>query len=139
MAITTYEDIMAIKSILDTDSYLNKLGFVPENIYRKNISSEEVTKETMGIYIYASAPDGAVKGLASRQVITINIIAEESKVASVMNASQQCIALLHETDIGNNHRLETRYPPLTLNAPKEVFSQEVAFILETSIYTPIKT
>lgn len=139
MAVTPFTDIKAIKAILDTDPYLGKLGFMPDNIFEANISDEEITEDTLGIYIYSSFPDGAVKGFTSRQVYTIDVIGNKKKKGSVMHAIEQIVALLLNKEIGNNHVLQLRYPPMQMSSPAETMVYETAFVVETTVFNPIKT
>ncbi len=139
MAITTFEDITAIKAIISTDPYLNAIGFNTSNVLMYDYLDEEFTMDTQVILIKAVDPGSSSDDVGSLIKYEITVAFNKSQVGAVLNACQQVRALLHETDIGNLHILRVDRPEYKVDGPKGILVYEMRFYAEVTTFTQIRT
>lgn len=139
MAITLVSDLMSIKAILDTDPYLQSLGYNHKNIFTYDISPDELESDTKMIFIYSAPNDSATSNIATKISYKVEVIATKDKRGDVLNAVEQVIALLQSKDIGNGHILSIDGAPNNLQAPKDIFQVMTRFTCQVTIFNQIKT
>lgn len=138
--ITTYEDKIAIKAILDTDSYILEAGFKPDNILMTKYDTDVLNSnnDDLKIFIYMGTPEKTNTPNLRGVVYRIGIIGKRSVSALIDNIAQQVIALLSEKDIGRAHILYLQDTPLELDSNPAMYLVELSFISYQTIYNKIK-
>ncbi len=139
MAITTYDDMTAIKAIIVTDPYLNAIGFDTSNVFLYDYLDEEFTLTTQVVLIKAVDSGSSSSDVGSLVKYEITVAFNTSKVGTVLNACQQIRALLHDTDIGNLHILRLDRPEYKMDSPKGTLVYEMRFYTEATTFTQIRT
>ncbi len=135
MAITTFDDMTAIRAIITTDPYLNAIGFDTNNVFLYDYLDEEFTLETQVILIKSVDSGSSSSDVGSLVKYEITVAFNNSKVGTVLNACQQIRALLHECDIGNLHILRLDRPEYKMDSPKGTLVYEMRFYSEVTTYT----
>ncbi len=137
MALTTFEDMREIKTILETDEYLLAVGFIPEEIYLYDMIDEEITLTTQAIFIKADT-DFDASEISTRVVYEILVAANTKKIGTVSNACDQILALLQNRDIGNLHVLNLKRAPKKLTSPAGTLLYSMQFYCEATLFNPIR-
>lgn len=140
MAITPASDKFAIFSILANDKYLTEyLEFEPSEIYRTRATSKIVDEAKQQIFIYNASPEPTVNPLIYGSVYEIVVSTPVEKVGSADLAIEQILALLHNNEISNTHKLEIIDPPTELSSDSSLYQIGVRFVVYSSIYNKVKT
>lgn len=139
--ISQYEDKLAIKAILDTDAYIQRAGFKPENIRTSKYGTETLNSPTndLRIFIYNGVPESAGSHNQRGIVYNITVVGTTKEHTKVDNVYQQIMALLSETNLGRSHLLYLLDPPIQLDSDPAIYSLEGTFIVYESIYNKVKT
>lgn len=139
--ITPNEDKAAIKAILDTDAYIQRAGFTPENIKTTKYGTDTLNSNTQDFKIFISmgTPENPNNWLQKGIVFNIAVVGKRTRSAVIDSVSSQIIALLSETDIGRSHILYLLDPPIELESDPSIYIVETAFICYETIFNKIKT
>lgn len=139
--ITPNEDKAAIKAILDTDTYIQRAGFTPENIKTTKYGTDTLNSNTQDFKIFISmgTPENPNNWLQKGIVFNIAVVGKRTRSAVIDSVSSQIIALLSETDIGRSHILYLLDPPIELESDPSIYIVETAFICYETIFNKIKT
>lgn len=140
MAITVQSDKIAIQAILSTDPYLTEyLGFEPREIYKvranDNLLQDNKKKQ---IFIYNTYPETTINPVIYGIVyeIVCSVPWENNGTADL--AIEQIIALLHNTELSNNVKLEIIDMPTVLSSETSLYQVGVRFVSYETIYNKPK-
>ena len=136
MAITPLEDKSAIKSLIDTDSFITEtLKFEPRNILVYDEVDEEVTGDIKYIFIvnYPSPP--SPNGHSGTIVYGVECITHKTIQGNALRAMQRILELLDGADIGNNHILDIYEHITQLKAPKGTVRYGLSVKFETPLHS----
>lgn len=139
--ITPAQDKIAIKAILDTDSYIQRAGFLAENINTSKYGTSDLNNQNdaFQIFIYLGTPERANTPNQKGVVYNISIIGKRARQSTVDSVMEQVIALLSDADIGRGHTLIFLDAPIELASDAAIYAVETAFICYETIYNKIKT
>ena len=135
MAITPLKDKSAIKSLIDTDSFITEtLKFEPRNILVYDEVDEEVTGDTKYILIvnYPSPP--SPNGHNAVVVYGIECVTNKDIQGDALRAMQRVLEILDGADIGRNHILDIYEHITQLKAPKGTVRYGLSVKFETPIH-----
>lgn len=140
MAITPATDKIAIQSILSTDPYLiDYLGFSPKEIYRVNATDKILEDEArQQIFIFNSVPEKTINPIIHGVIYEIDVSVPYAKNGTADLAMEQIIALLHNAEISNTHRIELIEPPTVLASETSLYQVGVRFACYSTTYNKIK-
>lgn len=145
MAFTISTDKIAIQSILSTDSYLTDyLGFDPKEIYTVKATDDILgiknLKSTMKqqIFIYNTEPEPTINPIIYGIVYEIDVSVPRGKDGTADLAIEQILALLHNVEISNVHRLEIIDPPTTLASETSLYQIGARFVCYETTCSKIK-
>lgn len=138
--ITPTEDKNAIKAILDTDPYIQRAGFTPENIKTTKYGTDTLNSNNQDFQIFISFgyPENPRNWLQRGVVFNIAVTGKRSRSVVIDNVASQVVALLSETDIGHSHILYLLDPPLELDSDPAIYIVEVAFICYETIFNVVR-
>lgn len=138
--ITPYEDKVTIKAILDTDSYIQRAGFKPDNIRTSKYGADtlNVPNDNLRIFIYNGVPESSGSHNQRGVVYNITVAGKLETASRVDNVSQQIVALLSETNIGRSHILYLLDSPIQLDSDPSLYVVECSFISYETIYNKVK-
>ena len=139
--ITPAQDKIAIKAILDTDSYIQRAGFLAENINTSKYGTSDLNNpnDAFQIFIYLGTPENPNVYNQKGIVFNIAVAGKRSRSTVVDSVVSQVIALLVEAEIGRGHILHLLDPPIELESDPAIYLVETAFICYETIYNQIKT
>lgn len=139
--ITPFEDKVAIKAILDTDSYIT--GVVnPQNIKTTKYGTDILNSSDseIQIFIYMGTPEKTNSWIQKGIVYNIAVVGKRESSANVVdNIVSQIIAILNDTDIGRAHILDLLDAPLELDSDPAIYIVETTFITYGTVFNKIKT
>ncbi len=140
MAITPYEDKMAIKAILDTDKFLLSAGFSPDMIKTTRAGTEVLNDNNSALQIFISSgtPENSNSDIVRNMVYNIRVAGKRTNAGRIDNAANQIIALLHNREIGRSHILYLLDPPLELESNAAVYVIEITFLCQATVFNKIK-
>lgn len=138
--ITPAEDKTAIKAILDTDPYIQRAGFKPENIKKTRYGTDTLNSSNADfqIFIYLGTPENPNIFNQKGIVFNISVVGKRQNAERIDSVVSQVIALLSETNIGRGHILLPLDPPLELESDPAIYIVETSFISYQTIYNKIK-
>ena len=138
--ITPNEDKIAIKAILDTDPYINRVGFLPDNIKTTKYGTSTLNQasDDFQIFISMGTPENPNNWLQKGMVYNISVVGKRARSTIVDSVASQIIALLSETDIGHSHILYLLDPPLELESDPAIYIVETSFVCYETIFNSLK-
>lgn len=143
MAITTIEDKMAIKAIIDTDNYLAETQKIkPENVKTTGATSDILNGTTNDsetkVYISSGTPENLNSEIAMGLVYDIKVVSKRTRAVAVSNTMRQIIALLNRRDIGRGHILYLLDPQIELVTDTAIYAEEVTFLCQSTVFDTVK-
>lgn len=138
--ITPLEDKNAIKAIVDTDPYIQRAGFLPENIRTTRYGTEVLNSSSPNfqIYIWLGTPENPNNWIQKGIVFNVSVVGTRKRSNTVDSVVSQVIALLTERDIGRGHILYLLDPPIELESDSAVYIVETSFVCYETIFNQIK-
>lgn len=138
--ITPFEDKMAIKAIFDTDNYVQRAGFKPENIRTTKYGTDVLNtpNNDFRIFIYNGASENSGSWNQRALVYNITVCGKRENAPRVDNIMQQILALLTEKNIGRAHILHLLDAPIELNSDPALYILECGFVCYESIFNRVK-
>lgn len=138
--ITPNEDKLAIKAILDTDSYIQRAGFTAANVKTTKYGTDTLnnTNSDFQIFIYLGTPENPNIYNQKGIVFNIAVVGKRARSAVVDSVSSQVIALLVGAELGRGHILHLLDPFMELESDPAIYIVEAAFICYETIYNQIK-
>lgn len=139
--ITPYEDKFAIKAIIDTDPYIQRAGFKPENIKMSKYATDTLNTASndLRIFIYNGAPINSGSWNQRAVVYNITVVGKRDGSTKVDNVVQQIMALLTETNIGRSHILYLLDAPMELDSNPAIYSVEMSFVVYEAVFNKVKS
>lgn len=140
MPITPSTDKIAIQSILIDDDYLTDyLRFSPKEFYRARATDQVLNSTKQQIFIYNVSPEPTVNPLIYGIVYEVDVSVPYALNGSADLAMEQIIALLHNVEISQTHRLELIDPPQVLDSDTSLYQVGVRFVCYATICNTKKT
>lgn len=138
--ITPNEDKKAIKAILDTDPYIQRAGFIPDNIRTTKYGTDTLNSNTQDFQIFISlgTPENPRAWLQRGVVFNVAVTGKRSRASVIDSVSSQVVALLSETEIVHSHILYLLDPPMELDSDPAIYIVETSFICYETIFNQIK-
>lgn len=138
--ITPNEDKIAIKATLDTDPYINRVGFLPDNIKTTKYGTSTLNQvsDDFQIFISMGTPENPNNWLQKGMVYNISVVGKRARSTIVDSVASQIIALLSETDIGHSHILYLLDPPIELESDPAIYIVEISFVCYETIFNSLK-
>lgn len=139
MSVTPWSDKIAIQSILTVDPYIKDyLEFSPNEIY-----TVKATDELLGlnekefapkrqIFIYNTASEPTYNPIVHGVVYEVDVSTSWREQGTADLAIQQIMALLHNTEISNTHKLELLDMPVVLASETSLYQVGVRFVCYVS-------
>lgn len=139
--ITPYEDKLAIKALLDTDPYIKRAGFTPNNISMTRYGTDTLNTAStdLKIFIYNGTPENPYNSIQKGVVYNITVVGKRENATRIDNVCSQIISLLTETDIGRSHILYLLDPPIELESDSALYVSELSFISYETIFNKKKS
>lgn len=139
MAITIQSDKIAIQAILSTDPYLTEyLGIDPNEIYKVEANDKLIKEGSIQIFIHNTFPEATINPVIWGIIYQVTISVPWEKNGTADLAIEQIIALLHNTEIANNVRLEMIDPPTVLSSETSLYQVGVRFVSYETVYNKPK-
>ena len=138
--ISPNDDKLAIKAILDTDSYIQEAGFLAKNIKTTKYGTDTLNSSDndLQIFIYNGTPINTNSWIRKGVVFNVVVVGKRAQSRLIDSVVHQVIALLTNQNIGRGNILYLNDPPIELDSDPAIYSVETSFVCYETIYNSKK-